>query len=335
MSYIFNILVIILIGIVLLISKKYKIFLDNKIDKHKKYVGKKNSYFIGGLIIFTFLLYEAILKSDFYFLLFYFSFFVIGFCSDLKLLNNPNKRLLIQFIILLPFIVLLDIQILETRLIPIDTLLKYNAFNYFFVVFCLLVLINGSNFVDGINSLLISYVLIIFILMLINFTGFINNAESIKNLSYIVFILLIFNLFGILILGDSGSYLLSLYLGLHLIEFSNSSILISPYFVVLLLWYPCFELLFSIIRRQINGLNSYNPDTQHLHQMIYKYVSSKNNLEQNTNHFITTFIIIIYNLFSFIIAFKFYYHTDILVYLIVNNVIVYVLSYNFLKAKIR
>ena len=335
MSYIFNIFVIIIIVSVFLLSKHFQLFLDNKIDKHKKFVGKKKSYFIGGLIIFIFLFYDSILKNDFFLFFLYFGFFTIGFLSDLKILNSPNKRLLIQFITLLTFVVLLDIKILETRLVPLDELLKNNSFNYLFVVFCILVLINGSNFIDGINTLLISYVIVIFLMIIINLSDFIYDVKILKNFTYILFILLLFNLFGIIILGDSGSYLLSLYLGIYLIELSNSEVLISPYFVVLLLWYPCFELLFSIVRRHFKGQASYNPDTKHLHQIIYKIINSKNSFHQNINHLICSSIIIFYNLISFIIGFKFYFHTNTLIYIMTVNILVYIFSYNFLKSKLR
>ncbi len=335
MSYIFNIFIVIIITTILLLSKHFKIFLDNKVDKHKKFVGKNNSYFLGGLIIFIFLFYDSILKNDFYLFLLYFLFFVIGLLSDLKILNSPNKRLLIQFISLLTFVALLDIKILETRFGIVDILLQNNSINYFFVTFCLIILINGCNFIDGINNLLISYVLIIFLLILIYLGSYIGDKNAIINLAFVIIILLVFNLFGIIILGDSGSYLLSLFLGLNLIELNNSNILISPYFIILLLWYPCFELLFSIIRRSSKGKVSYNPDTNHLHQMLYRFISSSNNLKQNLNHFITSFIIIFYNLFSFIIGIKFYSHTETLIYIVTANIIVYLVSYNFLKIKLK
>ena len=335
MSYIFNIFVVVIITTILLLSKHFKIFLDNKIDKHKKFTGKNKSYFLGGLIIFIFLFYNSILKNDFYLLLLYFSFFVIGLLSDLKILNSPSKRLLIQFISLLTFVALLDIKILETRIGIVDILIQNNSLNYLFVTFCLIILINGCNFIDGINNLLISYVLIIFLFILIYLGSYIGDKNAIINLAFVIIILLVFNLFGVIILGDSGSYLLSLFLGLNLIELANANILISPYFVILLLWYPCFELLFSIIRRSAKGKVSYNPDTDHLHQMLYRFISSSNNLKQNLNHFITSFIIIFYNLFSFIIGIKFYSHTQTLVYIVTANVIVYLVSYNFLKIKLK
>lgn len=175
----------------------------------------------------------------------------------------------------------------------------------------------------------------ILLMMLFYLNDFIDDPDTIKDLIFILIIIFLFNLLGIIILGDSGSYLLSLYLGLYLIDLSNLNILISPFFIVLLLWYPCFELLFSMIRRKIKKKDSIYPDTYHLHQILYKFISKKNNFIQNLNHFITSFIIIIYNFIFFLIAFNFHNHTKNIIFIILINLIVYIFSYNFLKKKIN
>ena len=55
----------------------------------------------------------------------------------------------------------LDIRILQTRIDILDDILKLDFFSFFFTAFCLLILINGSNFIDGINCNLITYYLLI------------------------------------------------------------------------------------------------------------------------------------------------------------------------------
>ena len=69
------------------------------------------------------------------------------------------------------------------------------------------------------------------------------------------------NINGKLFMGDSRSYVLGLICGYFLIEIYAFGPNISPFFIVLLLWYPCFENLFSILRkfslkvnRQINQI---------------------------------------------------------------------------------
>ena len=136
-------------------------------------------------------------------------------------------------------------------------------------------------------------------------------------------------------MGDSGAYLLSLFTGIYLINLSTTNFFISPYFVILLLWYPCFELLFSMIRRSLKAMKTYNPDNFHLHQLIYTFVKIKLNLKNNlTVHFFTSLVINSYNLVIFLIALNYRYDSKILIYLIVFNLIIYAFIYKiFYKIK--
>ena len=123
---------------------------------------------------------------------------------------------------------------------------------YIFASFCILVLINGSNFMDGLNSLLLGYLIIIlfiiFKLDLLNQIGL--NQDKIYFLFSILFFIMIMNYFNLLFLGDSGSYLIGLFSSFLIISIYNLNLnSISPYFIIVLVWYPCFENLFSIIRK--------------------------------------------------------------------------------------
>ena len=48
-----------------------------------------------------------------------------------------------------------------TRVNILDYLLKNYIFSIIFTSFCILIIINGTNFIDGINTLAIGYYLII------------------------------------------------------------------------------------------------------------------------------------------------------------------------------
>ena len=50
-------------------------------------------------------------------------------------------------------------------------------------------------------------------------------------------------------IGDSGSYVLGFIFGYLLIEVYITNQNLSPFYIILLVWYPCFETLFSIIRK--------------------------------------------------------------------------------------
>ena len=77
-----------------------------------------------------------------------------------------KKRLLFQFLILIFLANGLELEILNTRIGFVDNLINNKYINLLFVVFCLLILINGSNFIDGLNGLLIGYYLAISIILI-------------------------------------------------------------------------------------------------------------------------------------------------------------------------
>ena len=132
-------------------------------------------------------------------------------------------------------------------------------------------------------------------------------------------------------MGDSGAYLISLFSGVYLINFAYYNYFISPYFVIVLLWYPCFELLFSMIRRSIYKSKTYKPDVLHLHQLIYNLIKSKINSGGLFNHLFTSLIINFYNLITFVLAAKFIYNSEILISILIANIIIYLGVYKHLK----
>ena len=162
------------------------------------------------------------------------------------------------------------------------------------------------------------------------------NYALISSLFTLLIIILLFNLFGLIILGDSGAYILSLFIGLILIQFVNDNNYVSPYFIILLVWYPCFELLFSMARRLVSNFYSYEPDTSHLHQIILKIINDKLSFKSdNFKHFLTGSIINIYNLFIFTIALDYKNKTNIMLTFIFVNIIIYVFIYHFLRERLK
>ena len=150
-------------------------------------------------------------------------------------------------------------------------MLSNQIFAYLFSSFCLLILINGSNFIDGLNGLLIGYSLIV-LYTLINL-GLISDQIISNQYSYyillVLLMLLVLNISNILMIGDSGAYLIGFLLGFIIINSHISNPIISPYFYISLIWYPCFENLFSILRKLNKKSSPLNPDNKHLHQLVF------------------------------------------------------------------
>ena len=128
-------------------------------EKHQLFTSQKVTQLTGGIYVFLIIVY--IFSFNLEFLIFSFLILLIGLLSDKNYLKSPKQRIFIQSLLVLSFVFFLDLSISSTRIELIDKLLNYKIFSYLFISFCILVLINGSNFIDGLNGLLIGYSLIV------------------------------------------------------------------------------------------------------------------------------------------------------------------------------
>ena len=274
MIYIFSVYIILVLSLSIYFKKK-KYFSNYSGDKHQLTTNENNIPLTGGF----FLIIPIILINPNNFVLNFLLIliFLIGFFSDRKILTSPILRFALQLIIILSGVILLNLEILSSRIDFFDNILKNTYFNLLFTVFCLLILINGSNFIDGLNSLLISYLaIVIYILIKLNFVPEAIYFEN--NLNYFflfLIVLIILNFNNLLMLGDAGAYLLSFFVGYLIIKSHNLNIDISPYFFINLIWLPCFENLFSIIRKLLSRFSPLAPDSNHLHQLIFRSLNRK------------------------------------------------------------
>ena len=85
----------------------------------------------------------------------------LGFLSDIKKFNSPKLRFIIQTLIVLIVVYFSSITVPQTKIIFLDQLLDTKSFRIIFSIFCILIIINGCNFIDGVNTSLIGYCLII------------------------------------------------------------------------------------------------------------------------------------------------------------------------------
>ena len=304
-------------------------------DIHQKFASKSPVPLTGGLFIFLGYLY-FLNEKIFSFILFSFIIFVLGIFSDLKIIKSAKKRFLLQIFLILSYIIFNDVQISDTRMFFLDNILHNDYINYLFVTFCVLIIINGSNFMDGMNTLCVGYYLLISAII---FFLQMNEIITIKDISiFYIFILILFvfllNLINKVYLGDSGSYLLGFSFSIFLINIYKFNQHISPFFIVLLLWYPSYENLFSIIRKNIIKRSPMHPDAKHIHQLIFFYIKKKYDLNTFLANTLTAQIINFYNLIIFSIGLYFITKSDIQIFLILFSVGIYTLAYvKFFKLK--
>ncbi len=295
-------------------------------EKHKKITNDQKIFFIGGFLLVLGILFTST-EPEFKFLCFV--VYLIGISSDKKYLSSPNLRLLLQTILILFSLYLLDIKIIETRIDLLDKLLKFDLISIIFTAFCILILMNGSNFIDGINcNLVLYYLLITFLIIFINNDNFylFVNKKDLFFISILLSIILFLNFIGKIISGDSGAYLISFFWGINLINISLNDYFVSPYFVVLLLWYPAFENLFSIIRKLRLNRSALKADFNHLHQLLFLFINLKIRNKKLANN-LSGILINFYNLLIFLIGINYYNNTEIMIILTLFNVSFYLICY--------
>ena len=297
-------------------------------ETHQKFLGTKKTPLSGGIFLILFLS-TILIEKDIIIFIFLIFIFILGLFSDLKILSLPSRRLFYQFILIILFVYFSDINTISTRIIFIDYALHNYYISIFFTTFCLIILVNGTNFIDGLNGLVLTYYLIVIALLykLNLFNGINFNDFNAIYFSYLLFIMIIFNLFNQFYLGDSGAYLLGLLIGYILIKMHNYNPEISPFFVVLLLWYPCFENLFSIIRKFKLGKSPVFPDNRHFHQLLFYFLKKKSKFSNLACNNYSSIIINFYNFFILFFGSYNIYNTQLLIILILINILFYTIIY--------
>ena len=311
--------------------KTKKLFSNYTGDRHQLFSNKKNIPLVGGI----FLLVPIILINyqNLNYNILVILVFLIGFFSDRKILISPKKRFFFQVTLVSFSVILLDLEIVSSRLTLFDTLLQNSTFNIIFTSFCLLILVNGSNFIDGLNGLLLFYMtFVIFILLKIDFLYDLKiNQNFIVYLIVFMSIMIFLNLSNFLMLGDAGAYVLSFIVGYLIIKCHYSNPYVSPYFFITLIWYPCFENLFSIIRKLTAKLSPFTPDNNHLHQLFFHFISktiTKNKLATNN---VSSIVISVCNFLIIFVSSLNPYSTIYQLTLIIFSISLYSLSFLLLK----
>ena len=323
----------------LLINSKFLLH-DSSLSDHK-FVGAKRIPISGGIFFYLIVIYlffsEQLKLFDLTaYLLTFGIFFYIGIMSDIGKEINAKTRLIIQAITLIIFLSFLNIIILKTNIDPLDVLLENKIFTLIFTIFCILILINGLNFIDGVNLNSSGYLLASYIILYL-LDQHILNDNYFKNqyLKVIIFSLLAFYILNFIeknFLGDSGIYILGLLLGLDIINYCNFNNTVSPIVAINFLWYPAFENLFSIIRKLFSKKDPLKPDKKHLHTLVYSYLVLKKFRYPNT---LAGLIINSILVPCFVSVLYFYNSSYKLSFVVLIYIIIYISLYLFINSKLK
>ena len=286
-----------IITLIILISKKFKIYdFPNARKSHILKVHNTGGIGIGAFYIFIVinneynLILESILVSGLFIL-------VLGIIDDIKNLSPSTK--LFGILLSSAYLILNDLSLTDLGNYEIIGYIKLGKFSFLFTLLAVCLLINAINYIDGIDGLLLSNVLI----TLAYFYFLIAKEEGSVLIIYMsipIIINLFLNLFPIksglkIFSGDSGS----LYLG-FVISFFTISIYkqfnVHPVFLIWALWYPVYDFLSVSIKRIMTKKSPFTSDKMHLHHFINK--------KNNNNHFLSTTIIAIINILIIILGYQ-------------------------------
>jgi len=213
---------------------------------------------------------------------------VIGFLDDLLEINYLI-RLIFQILacaIIIYFGIYIkslgDYTILNTELFKLDSL---KISGIVLTIFSILCLVNAYNFIDGIDGLA-SSIIIVSSLTLLSFTFFYTKFDYLDHIFLILFIYLNFLFLsfnqGIILkfkifYGDTGSTFIGFLFGWLLIYYSDSNqSYIHPSLAIWCITLPIYDFFYVIFHRIQKKVNPFMPDNNHIHHILLEKFNSKN-----------------------------------------------------------
>ena len=262
---------------------KPKIFslIYDKPDNKRKFHSKPIPLLGGIIIFFGLIIFSLLFKENsilnFKFFLFLFLFFLTGFIDDILNLKAYLKLIILILLIILfkEYFIFSEIYFYEFGKIKIT-----RFFNFIFMIFCILIFINSSNMIDGIDGSAITYFISISLFLLIS------GDEANKNLLIcliIIFIFLLFlNLTKKIFLGDGGIYLSSILLCHLIIQDHNLALdnnfnygILYAENIFLIMFLPGIDMLRLFVFRLIKGKSPLNADRNHFHHLLQNKYNNK------------------------------------------------------------
>ena len=308
-----------------------------------KYVGDQRAHSqetsrFGGVIIFLGFLLFITISRIFYETKYLFleamvlsslPIILITIKEDLYQNTSFYIRLIASGLAAFAFLVTTQIALPQIEVFLLSDIVHYTPLtSKIFFVICLITLINGMNFIDGLNGLM-SFTALVQLGALILVAN--NQADyEVISLALIPFgLIIIFLVFnfpkGKLFAGDVGAYFMGFYIGIVAIYFFGRHESLSSWIAVAILFYPCMEVIFSFFRKKyFDSTSPFLPDKYHLHSKMYYLLRNVNLTSLRANNLATVFLFIIWGLPLFIS--QFFYESTLLNFLFVVTFIIIYLS---------
>ncbi len=211
------------------------------------------------------------IKSLNFFMLAFFSIFLIGIIDDKIDFQANTKFLLLAIIITILLLFDDDLVLNNIRFSFLERSFSLHYFDVIFSVLCFLIFLNAFNMFDGINLQAISYSLFIFLIL----TFFFVNSFILKILIINLVTFSYLNLKNKSFLGDSGSLLLGFLISYFFIKLYNFNYFNYADQITLFMLIPGLDLIRLFISRIYRKKNPLSPDRNHLHHLLLSKYSFK------------------------------------------------------------
>lgn len=202
--------------------------------------------------------------------------FTAGLIEDLTKRVSVSKRLLATMLSAAIGGVVLGGWLTQLDVPGIDYLMTVGAVSVVVTCFAVAGVANAFNLIDGYNGL--AGMVAVIILAGLAYVADQVGDRSIMIAAYAsvggILGFLVWNYpRGLIFLGDGGAYLIGFLVAELSVLLVARNRQVSPWFPLLLAFYPIFETSFTIFRRMVIGKTHPGlPDAAHLHQLIYRRV---------------------------------------------------------------
>lgn len=191
--------------------------------------------------------------------------------------TRTSSRLIMMFLSCFLFFYYYDIKFPLIEFPGLGPLIGSSILmSWLFYAFCVVVIINGNNLIDGTNGLMpMSIIMQCSSLFYICFET--ENFTNMICLIYILIAMVIFLIFnypwGKVFMGDLGAYFFGFSISLLTIVIYGENPELPTWSAILILFYPALELLFSLCRKVLEGQNPMSADSHHLHLKMFYFLT--------------------------------------------------------------
>jgi UDP-N-acetylmuramyl pentapeptide phosphotransferase/UDP-N-acetylglucosamine-1-phosphate transferase len=199
---------------------------------------------------------------------------VVGLAEDLTLSIRPRTRMLAAAVSALLGTWVLQAVVVRTGISGVDSLLALAYVSIPLTVFAVAGLSHAVNIIDGFNGLASMVCMMMFCALA--YVAYSVGDQFILLAALCMLGALLGFFFwnfprGLIFLGDGGAYLVGFVLAELAVLLVHRHPAVSPWFAVLLFFYPTMETVFSIYRRKVlKGVPMSSPDASHLHSLIFR-----------------------------------------------------------------